>query len=342
MQDALALLARYYDTGAADKRQRFSAALHSLRQEDLDSEATEAYIYLRMDCNLPGPAERDGFDEAGISNAVNDWAAMCAEVPGVKSFQLLNQEIDEHETLWYVQTYTASLYANERNYTDDYTSRIVAVQVVFDVTIDPAAVGVSIAASDWENGVNACWLYVAPPNGIAPDEHPNEGWFVIDSKSCRVPDRYQNGGLGLPDDFQPEADFTRYASYDEAYAAVVTDPQAANEAFRVFQDLDSPNGYTAVSWGYVGTPHGTDAHLSLIAPDGTVFKLDLPPRSELGLADPPENLAFSSDGQTLTYTTTFTDPLITADGSAVVHSAGTYRYTCDIANSTVSLQIIPA
>lgn len=318
-RDALVLLARYYDTGSADKRQRFSAALHSLRQEDLGSEATEAYEILRTSCNLPGPAERDGFDEAGIWNAVNDWAAMCAEVPGIASFQLLNQEIDNEETARYVRNYTASLYANEGNYTDDYISRAVAVQAVFDVTIDPAAVGVDVAASDWENGVNACWLYVAPPVGVLPDEHPNEGWFVADSLSCRVPERFQNGAAGLPDAVQPEADFTRYASYDEAYAAVVTDPQAANEAFRVFQALYSPNGYTAVSWGYVGTPHGTDAHLSLIAPDGMVIKLDLPPRSELGLADPPENLAFSSDGQTLTYTTTFTDTLITADGSAVVH-----------------------
>jgi len=343
MQDALALLARYYDTGAANQRQRFSAALHSLRQGDLGSEATEAYTYLRMDCNLPGPAERDGFDEAGIWNAVNDWAAMCADVPSVKSFLVLNQEIDEKETLWYVKTYTASLYANERNYTDDYTSRIVAVQTVFDVTIDPAHVGTEVASSDWENGVNACWLYVAPPNGIASGEHPNEGWFVIDSKSCRVPEQFQEvEGLPFADIVQTQPKTTYYNTFEEAYGEVITRRKnLEGSSFEVLEEVQSRRG-TAVSWRYTGTPHGADGRLTLISNRGAVYDLPLPPRSALGLANPAENLAFSEDGQTLTYTAGFPDTVLTNDGTAVIHQAGTYRYTFSLDTGDISLEITPA
>ncbi len=337
-RDALALLARYYDTGAADKRERFSAALHSVQQTGLGAEATEAYEILRTSCNLPGPPERDGLDEAGIWNAVNDWAAAHDEAPGVKSFQLLHQEIDDEETARYVRNYTASLYANAWNYPDDYISRAVAVQVVYDVTIDPANPEAAGAAGDAENGVNARWLYVYPPEGF---EYPNEGWFVADSMGCRVPERFRAmEELPFADIVQTEARVTTYRSFEAAYEAVVTRRQSLEgSSFQVLEEVRNENGDAAISWCYTGTPHGTDGRLSLITAKGAVYDLPLPPRSAWGLANPAEKFAFSGDGQTLTYIATFPDTELTVDGSAVIHRAGTYRYTLSLDTMDVELTI---
>ena len=43
--------------------------------------------------------------------------------------------------------------------------------------------------------------------------------------------------------------------------------------------------------------------------------------------------------QVLTYTASFDDTQVTSDGTALIHRAGTYHYTYDVADRTVTLEI---
>ena len=96
---------------------------------------------------------------------------------------------------------------------------------------------------------------------------------------------------------------------------------------------------TGVAGGYGGIPHGPAAALDVIDPDGTLARLPLPSRHPGGPADSPLTLELSDDGSTLTYTAHFDENQLNDDRTAVIHRAGTYRYTYDVASRTISLTI---
>ena len=77
----------------------------------------------------------------------------------------------------------------------------------------------------------------------------------------------------------------------------------------------------------------------MVYEDGTLATLPLPPRSGAIVADPAENLTLSQDGALLTYTTHFDEDLLNNDRTAVIHRAGTYHYTYNTAEKTISLSI---
>lgn len=71
--------------------------------------------------------------------------------------------------------------------------------------------------------------------------------------------------------------------------------------------------------------------------DGTEASLPLPQAQEVGTA-PPDTMLFLGD--TLVYVVSFDDQLLSQDGQTLLHLAGSYRYTVDLTDKTVSLTVI--
>lgn len=71
--------------------------------------------------------------------------------------------------------------------------------------------------------------------------------------------------------------------------------------------------------------------------DGTEASLPLPQAQETGTA-PPDTMLFL-DG-TLIYVVSFEDQLLSQDGQTLLHLAGSYRYTVDLTDKTVSLTVV--
>ena len=71
--------------------------------------------------------------------------------------------------------------------------------------------------------------------------------------------------------------------------------------------------------------------------DGTEASLPLPQAQEVGTA-PPDTMLFL-DG-TLVYIISFEDQLLSQDGQTLLHLVGSYRYTVDLADKTVSLTAV--
>ncbi|MDY3280966.1 M56 family metallopeptidase [Dysosmobacter sp.] len=139
----------------------------------------------------------------------------------------------------------------------------------------------------------------------------------------------------LPLAEEPTVKLTQYNSYQEAYDSIDWNHE---NIFYLDRELTADT-CTVVSWGYGGIPHGPAATLDVIYPDGTRARLPLPSRHPWGPADSPETLELSEDGSTLTYTAHFDENLLNDDRTAVIHRAGTYHYTYDVAARTVSLTI---
>lgn len=319
-------LAFYYDAGSSAQQARFRDAMHSVTQEQLSSGATEVYDLLRASCALPGPAERTSEDINAIFDTVDTYLDNRRRSSTVVSFDVLELSLDDAETTHVVKRYTASLLANGRGWTDDYTSHMVAVKAVWNAEYTADAF---TSGHDLHNGVNACYFYMLPD--------PISGtWEIWDSMGCDVPARYSTDPAGLPfvETAQPTVSFTQYDSYEAAYNSLAWE----NDAFELVQELKSET-CTVISWAYRGTPHGTAANLCVLYPDGTMAHLPLPPRNEAGVSDPPENLTLSADGATLSYTAAFDDNLVNMDGTALWHKAGTYQYTYNMDSRAVSLTI---
>lgn len=321
-------LAYYYDGGTSAQKARFSDALHSVTQPGLGADATAVYELLRTSCALPDPAERTSEDYNSMLTAIHARTETWRALPGVVSLDVLETTFYEAETARIVKMYTASLLANANGWTDDYTAKMTAVRVVWDVEIDVDAMDSKLASTDWNNGVNACWFYLLP-------DQSSGTWEIWSSVGCKVPPQYSVDPASLPfeESAQPTVSLTQYDSYEAAYNSLPWE----NNAFALVQELKN-DACTVVSWTYVGTPHGTSAVLNAIYADGTAAFLPLPPRSNIaGVADSPENLALSADS--LAYTASFNDNLVNMAGTALWHKAGTYHYIYDIASKTVSLTV---
>lgn len=328
-QELCQILAAYYDSGPSAQQARFRDAMHSVTQAGLSSGGTAVYELLRTSCARPGPTELTNEDQSSIQNAIDATLESWRTLPGVVSLDVLETGFYQEETARIVEQYTASLLANANGWTDDYTAKMTAVRVVWTVETDADAAEAELASLNWTDGANACWFYLLPD--------PISGaWEIWDSAACAVPARYGADAANLPfaESAQPTVSFTQYGSYEEAYNSLPWE----NNALELFQEL-AEDGFTVVSWAYVGTPHGTAATLHVIYRDGTLASLPLPPKSEWGVADPAENLTLSEDGSILTYTASFDDDLVSADGTALWHRTGTYRYAYDVSARTVSLTI---
>lgn len=324
-------LAAFYNDGNSSQRARFSDALHSMTQPRLGASATALYERLRAACNLPGPAERSSDDDGAIFAAVGNRLERWKSLPGVTSFTVLATTLNEEETARMVDMWVASLSANANGWDDEYTSRMTAVQAVFEVQLDPAAMNADTASMSWEDGVNACWFYLLP----AED---GESWEIWSSMGCAVPAQYSADPDNLPwvSFAEPTVTFRQYDSQAAARDAILNQPDSNIQLYEELAGQDC----TVISWAYGGTSHGTAASLNVLYADGTVADLPLPPRSGVGaVCDPAENLTLSADGTVLTYTASFDDTQVTYDGTALIHRAGTYHYTYHVADRTVTLEI---
>lgn len=97
-----------------------------------------------------------------------------------------------------------------------------------------------------------------------------------------------------------------------------------------------------------GIPHGPAVRLTLIYKpgaalgEGKTVSLPLPQENAIGKSAMPENLSLSQDGMTLTYSCHFDQRLIAFEGEPeefIVHEAGTYHYTVDLATGEATLEI---
>ena len=125
-------------------------------------------------------------------------------------------------------------------------------------------------------------------------------------------------------------------TYDERLAWIQAAELDANATFALISLGQYTENSGAIAWlgQWVGTPHMDQFVLTLRFADGTDAVLPLPSDSMMSIA-PPESMAFQ-DGQFL-YTVTF--PTTETAGGQLIHLAGTYHYTVDLAAKTVSLTV---
>lgn len=99
------------------------------------------------------------------------------------------------------------------------------------------------------------------------------------------------------------------------------------------------NGCIAYWGSQVGASPMGQAYKQLLLrfADGTEASLPLPQAQEVGTA-PPDTMLFL-DG-TLVYVVSFEDQLLSQDGQTLLHLAGSYRYTVDLTDKTVSLTVV--
>lgn len=71
--------------------------------------------------------------------------------------------------------------------------------------------------------------------------------------------------------------------------------------------------------------------------DGTEASLPLPQAQEAATA-PPDTMLFLDDA--LVYIVSFDDQLLSQDGQTLLHLTGSYRYTVDLTDKTVSLVVV--
>ena len=219
---------------------------------------------------------------------------------------------------------------------------------------DPAAVeiagGQSMDENGWFTPGDGSWLYVF----FRVNGDGNQTYLYHDSMDDCIPGdavftQRMLANLGITEEEpEPEIDpdtlplaeepavkLTQYGSYQDAYDSIDWN----NEGIFFLDRELTGDTCTVVSWGYGGIPHGPAAMLDVIYPDGTRAQLPLPSRHPWGPADSPLTLELSDDGSTLTYTAHFDENLLNDDRTAVIHRAGTYHYTYDVAARTVSLII---
>ena len=124
-------------------------------------------------------------------------------------------------------------------------------------------------------------------------------------------------------------------TYDERLAWVQAAEFVPDDFISVGQYAES-GGNLAYLGQWVGTPHMDQYSLVLRFSDGSEASLPLPHATDMGFAQ-PDTLEFR-DGQLL-YAVTFPTQAVSSDGQTLIHLAGTYRYTVDLAAKTVSLAI---
>lgn len=316
-------LATYYDGGPSAQQARFRDAMRSVTQEGLSGGATAVYELLRASCALPRPAARSEEDNAKIEEATRLYLLELSGSPAA----LVSWEIDAAETARAVSRYTASLLANGNGWTDDYTTRMVAVLGVYET-------GGELAA-------RYCYLL---PDAI------DGSWTVWDSTSAAVPESVR---ADWQDRQGPETDFTKadeeftgralYVSADAlSYTERMVWIQATAEGFNgdtsCHRYVES-DGAVAFLTEQTGTPHTNQYRLFLRFSDDTLTILPLPNASEAEVA-PPDSMSFS-EGK-FVYEVLFSEELVNSFGQFPIHLAGTYHYEVDLSAKTVSLTVLDA
>lgn len=235
-------LAVFYDGGTSAQQARFSDALHSVKQQDLDAASTAVYELLRTSCALPGPAARTAAEEDAMLEAAQAQLTQWQTFPGVVSLQPLELSVDEAETAGIVQRYTASLTANENGWSDTDTARMTAVLAVFDLELDQTYVGPDLAAMNWNEGTNARLIYLMP-------SAEGDTWEIVDSTSCAVPEKF------LASDDSPSDQEIRDALLADYHAKNPTSaPEGTlvyeTEAHKILSQERSGNTYSVylVAW----------------------------------------------------------------------------------------------
>ena len=127
-------------------------------------------------------------------------------------------------------------------------------------------------------------------------------------------------------------------TYDERLAWVQAAEFVPNEFYSLGRYTES-GGNLAYLGLWSGTPYTDQYALVLRFADGTDAYLPLPNASAMGIAQ-PDSLEFR-DAQFL-YAVTFPTQAVSSDGLELIHLAGTYRYTVDLAAKTVSLSVTEA
>ena len=122
-------------------------------------------------------------------------------------------------------------------------------------------------------------------------------------------------------------------AYEERLAWVQAAEPVPNTFCSLGQYAES-GGNLAYLGQWSGTPHVDQYSLVLRFTDGTAAYLPLPNASYMGVAQ-PDSMEFQN-GQFL-YSVTF--PTTESLGKDLIHLAGTYRYTADLAAKTVSLSV---
>lgn len=107
--------------------------------------------------------------------------------------------------------------------------------------------------------------------------------------------------------------------------------------------------YTLIAGYLAGVPHGPAGFMYIIYKpgsemgDGTAVGLPLPEINAWAAQRIPDELNFSEDGKTLTYSFTFDERMVLEyDGEVkrVIHEAGTYNYKTDLATGETTLEIV--
>ncbi|MDO4315454.1 MAG: M56 family metallopeptidase [Oscillospiraceae bacterium] len=316
-------LAAYYDGGPSAQQARFRDAMRSVTQTELEAGAAVVYELLRTNCALPGPAERTAEDDAKIEEAARLYLAELTGSPAA----LVSWEIDAAETARAVSRYTASLLANGNGWTNEYTTRMVAVLGVYE--------------SGGQLAARYCYLL---PDAI------DGSWAVWDSGSAAVPEAVQAGWQARQ---FPETAFTKAdVEFTGQALSAGADTMTYEERLAWLQVTEGTDGYiscgqyaeSAGSVAYVGqwvgTPHMNQYGLSIRFADGTLANLPLPSDdSVMGIA-PPDSMSFS--GGKFVYEALFSEELVINEGHTLIHLAGTYRYEVDLSAKTVSLTVLDA
>lgn len=137
------------------------------------------------------------------------------------------------------------------------------------------------------------------------------------------------------------------SDYSPLTCEAVADVLAHGADHTLEKRLDGPLGSAILRWSHCVSPDQEgnelrDYELYLIRKEGDPLfqKLLLPSTAKTDTAYapthcPPDSMALSADGGTLTYVYSFNAPLI--DGDRVLHEAGTYTYTVDMATGELAV-----
>lgn len=129
-------------------------------------------------------------------------------------------------------------------------------------------------------------------------------------------------------------------TYDERLAWCQGGWQETEESVAFRPEVYTEGNGCIAYWGnMVGVSPMGQAYKQLFLrfADGTEASLPLPQAQEAATA-PPDTMLFLDDA--LVYIVSFDDQLLSQDGQTLLHLAGSYRYTVDLTNKTVSLVVV--
>lgn len=129
------------------------------------------------------------------------------------------------------------------------------------------------------------------------------------------------------------------ASPDDVIAAMI----AGNGSlfpFTVDQRMDTPS-CTVLYGAYSGGPHGSYYHIFLVYPDGgcrDVMTGHVPYQNVWYTIPAAEELALSEDQSTLTFAVTYREKEVHFSTGEVIHEAGVYQFSVDLASGAVTTE----